>query len=189
MREKLVTTEQILVREILNSYYYWISRCGRVWSDKKYRTSGRWLKQYVKASGHSVIELTLEGKPFQEGIHILVAQAFLGPAPLDKPWVLHKKSDRDIYGALSNHVDNLYYGNRNDNTEDRTREGKWLENRPKGSENHFSKLNELQVKEIKIALESGQSPEDLEPFYPVTAQAIKNIELGITWSHIITGEI
>ena len=52
-------------------------------------------------------------------VHKLVCQHFNGPAPEDRPWVLHYSDDRHD----NNHC-NLYWGTRQDNADDSKRNGK-----------------------------------------------------------------
>ena len=52
-------------------------------------------------------------------VHRLVAAAFLGSAPADRPLVLHADGDR-----ANNRLANLRYGNAKDNAADRERHGR-----------------------------------------------------------------
>lgn len=86
---------------------YYISRDGRVWSDK----SKKWLKPAPDDCGYLKVVLCRDGKTFNKKIHRLVAEAFV---PNDNPQlndtVDHKDNDK-----LNNCVDNLQWLSRADN--------------------------------------------------------------------------
>lgn len=54
----------------------------------------------------------------------------------------------------------------------------------KGSKNPFSKLNEKDVKEIKIKLEKGYSLTEIANEYGVQKACIHKIKKNITWRHV-----
>jgi hypothetical protein len=54
----------------------------------------------------------------------------------------------------------------------------------KGSKHGMAKLNEVQVREIKILLDSGVDMSELSEKYKVTKMSIYNIKKRKTWKHI-----
>lgn len=140
MLEKKV--EGIQVRQIAGFPDYWISSHGSVWSDERVversngrplKLKGRWLSEKPKLHSYRVVVLsTREKKGVHQCIHRLVALAWIGELPLDKPYVLHRSSTLNEKGLLDNCVLNLYYGTQKDNADDRDKDGRT----PKG-ENHY----------------------------------------------------
>ena len=100
---------------------YEVSNLGRV---KRLSFNGRPQKRpsIAKGSfrqGYSIVGLTKEHKTKVAGVHRLVAEAFLGPAPEGKPLVCHKDGSR-----TNNVPENLYWGDAEDNAQDALRHGR-----------------------------------------------------------------
>ena len=98
---------------------YEISNMGRVKSREYVDTFGRirkekFLKSHPNWSGHhQVILYRTDGKREYPYIHRLVLEAFVGPAPKDKPYGLHKDDDKG-----NNTLSNLYWGSPSENRYD-----------------------------------------------------------------------
>lgn len=78
----------------------------------------RELKPDISATYYRVT-LCREGKTTRESIHRLVCEAFHGPAPEGKPWVLHKNGN-----PRDNRAENLYWGTPKENMQDKIRHGR-----------------------------------------------------------------
>lgn len=65
---------------------------------------------------HEQVSIYANGKQLRAAVHRLVALAFIGPPPEDKPFALHKNGR-----AWENHKDNIYWGNHAENTADMVR--------------------------------------------------------------------
>ncbi len=95
---------------------YTLYEDGRVWSHK----SNRYLKVgYTKQCGYPYVKLSFGMKNQKVAtLHKLLAEAFIDN-PDNKPFVLHKDDNR-----LNFKLDNLYWGNYNDNAKDYWDNGK-----------------------------------------------------------------
>jgi len=92
--------------------YYAISKDAKIFD----RTRGRIIKQSMGSGSDERRYLTVHLKDNGEwktvGVHVLMAETFLGPNP-GGAWVLHKD---DV--STNNHPDNLYYGDPTENYRD-----------------------------------------------------------------------
>ncbi len=123
---------------------YEVSSCGRVRrrTDAPGARSGHILKPQGNQDGYSVVFLSSIQKIRR--IHKLVSTLFLGPRPLDKE-VNHKDGKKP-----NNCVTNLEYLTPKENQEHATR----MMLKAKGERNHFAKLTEEQVLNIRKLGES-----------------------------------
>jgi hypothetical protein len=80
---------------------------------------GRNLQQYMKGRRrqYPTVELSRDGRQRGYQVHTLVLEAFVGPRPPGM-FGLHRDDDKS-----NTWLDNLYWGTRADNTEDRKRNG------------------------------------------------------------------
>tara|TARA_R110000803_G_scaffold65170_1_gene126307 strand:+ start:161 stop:631 length:471 start_codon:yes stop_codon:yes gene_type:complete len=86
--------------EIQNYPNYLIYEDGRVWSKKRTKSKGGFLKQ--NNQGHYlIVSLCLNGKPKQHYIHRLVGIHYI-PNPENKEYIDHIDGDK-----LNNNIDNL----------------------------------------------------------------------------------
>lgn len=82
---------------------------------------GKNKKPTVMKSGHLRVGLQFNlSQKTNQLVHRLVAEAFLGPQPEGKEFVLHWDDDPG-----NNHVENLRWGTKKDNRNDAVRNGKW----------------------------------------------------------------
>lgn len=85
----------------------------------EYVLVGRTLQpDYRNNKGHGRVTLYSAGSGTRLWIHRIVARSFLGEPPIEKPFVLHWDDN-----PKNNRVDNLRYGNTQDNTDDAIRNG------------------------------------------------------------------
>jgi len=76
----------------------------------------------------------VDGRQWRQGVHRLVALAFLGPAPDGKPYACHRNGR-----AWDNQKDNIYWGSHAENTQDMIRHGSLKRAIYGGSENSVGK--------------------------------------------------
>lgn len=97
---------------------YEVSDLGRVRSLPRYGTIGKLLKPgTAKRGGYLYVNLCRDGRPLNRTIHVLVAEAFLGPRPEGFD-VRHLDGNR-----LNCARANLAYGTRSENNLDAVRHG------------------------------------------------------------------
>lgn len=98
-------------------FRYWASSLGRVWGPRGLKKTtllttrkGSWIQR------RRVVNL---GKSNTQYVHRLVALAFFGEAPENKPQVCHNNGD-----SLDNRVENLRWGSNQDNQDDKVKHRK-----------------------------------------------------------------
>lgn len=113
-----------------------VLRDGRTWR-------GRLLTARVGRSGYLEISVPSE-KPWRARIqlHRAVCLTFNGEAPSGKPMVLHRDGDR-----FNNRPENLYWGDYDDNMQDRIRHGRHFNSKTQCKRGH--ELSEDNVYRIK----------------------------------------
>lgn len=147
---------------------YFVTRDGRVFSRK------RQLCASPNVIGYPQVTLRIAGRQCSRTVHRLVCRAFHGePKPGQE--VRHLDGTRS-----NNHADNLAWGTVKDNHADRAQHGR----APRGENNPSAKLNEHQVRLIRIALTQGARPVDLGRQFNVHPNTITDIKQGHKWRHI-----
>jgi hypothetical protein len=106
-------------------------------------------------------------------VHILVAEAFIGPRPQGRQ-VRHLDGD-----AMNNRKGNIAYGFPQDNSDDRVKHGR----APKGEDHKSSKLTEAKVRRIRKMLET-QTGTAVSLKFSMSTQQISNIKLRKSWAHV-----
>lgn len=129
------------------------------------------LKLEVSRHGYYRVRLTRRGESYKPLVHLIVAEAFLGSRP-EGQVVRHKDGDK-----LNISADNLEYGTRSENEDDKLRHG----TRVWGEKCHLSKLTEEQV--IAIRAEVGSNAA-IAKRYGVTRQLIWQIRTHRIWKWI-----
>lgn len=135
------------------------------------RKKGVLLKPGKKKSGHVSVVL---GREFgSKDVHVLVAEAFLGPKP-DGMECLHWDDNPE-----NNTDTNLRWGTRRQNLHDAIRTGK----KPVGEDWWISKLKNEDIPIIR-SLFGKKSYEEIGRIYGVSGSAIRQIKNGRSWRHI-----
>lgn len=128
----------------------------------------------AKQSGHLRVNLRRDGQSKTAWVHQLVALAFLGDRPLGCE-VRHWDGN-----PANNQKDNLRWGTRSENIEDRRRHGVLIV----GERATGAILSESEVRAIKLRLRGGEKQVSLAGDFGVSAVTINNIATGKRWKHV-----
>jgi hypothetical protein len=157
---------------------YEVSDDGQVRSWKPLRnfaprpTEPRLLKSKIDKDGYVIFTLYVEGNRRDIGAHILVALAFVGPKPVDQ-------EVRHLDGSKNRNVpDNLCWGTRKENAEDRAVHGTQV----RGEEINTAVLSEADVAVIKSSRGGLRA---IGEKFGVSPSAVWQIREGRTWKHVI----
>jgi len=109
------------LKEIPNYRNYLISKCGRVFSKRKYKCFLKELIQIHDSDGYPFVKLSNKGKIKKFFIHRLVLETYVGQLP--KGFVCcHNDGNK-----LNNNLENLRYDTIANNNKDKVKHGtsKW----------------------------------------------------------------
>lgn len=188
MAEQQFTTEELENEEWRNVVgyegIYSVSNLGRIRRDlsRTYGKAGHILKWWAdpthkRASNRRpTVTLCKDNHKETWQVHMIVALAFLGPYPEG-----HEVNHID--GELTNtRASNFEYLTTKANHEHAARMGL----KAHGTEHHAAKLTDEDVREIRQRYARGDiSQRALARAYPVNQAAVKDILLGITWTHVV----
>lgn len=107
-------------------------------------------------------------------VHVLVLEAFIGPAP-ENAQCCHNNGIPD-----DNRLENLRWDTPKANVADRKAHGTYQY----GARNHHAKLTPEQVIDIYT---SGERSIDLANKYGIHDSTVANIRSGVNWSHLTNG--
>lgn len=163
-------------REIESYPGYWVSKYGEIYSTRQ-KKEGRPLLQHPQEGGYQRVFLwnretrKIDGK----SVHVLVLEAFAGPCP-------EGMEARHLDGnASNNRLDNLKWGTRLENVEDRTKHGKHLRNAARGSRVAGVKLTEEIVRDI---LRSPERPSEIARRLGLTTNHVSQIKRREMWKWV-----
>lgn len=165
--------------------YYQVSNLGRVRSldlniiksnGMKYSYKGRIIKfKENRSDKRPEVQLYKDTTHKMKFVCHLVLEAFVGPKPLNKE-CCHRN---DI--PTDNNLDNLYWGTREENIQDKIRNGKTT----RGEKSYNHKLTESDVKDILLLLEDpSNTQQSIANKYGVVREVIKDINIGKIWKHV-----
>lgn len=156
---------------------YLVSDMGRFKSLKKWRGKIVGIREpYTSPQGYPLHALYKDGVTFSATLSRLVLEAFVGPAPVDKPYACHEDGN-----PMNCVLSNLRWDSNSGNQMDRVKHG--TSNR--GSRNGRSKLSEDDVRAIKVRIAAGESNVNIHRDYPhLDGSAISAIRIGRNWSHL-----
>jgi len=160
---------------------YEVSDLGRVKSIGRWRPHNRykgklmWWKEKILKPGKKTnrgdyLFVVLTGQ-VAVTVHLLVAEAFIGPRPPG----MYVRHLNDIPG--DNRPANISYGTQQDNMDDAARNGKI----PRGRARPNAKLHEVNIPYIRT---SGKNLTELGKQYGVSPATIRDVLVGISWSHV-----
>lgn len=154
----------------------WVTQTRNRYGEMRRKAKGQLLKPMPHPYwGHLRVGLRKDGKKRRFMVHRLVALAFLPPAPVDKPLVLHRDGN-----PANNREANLYWGDNKDNSQDAVAHGTIA----RGERATRGKLKEHQVRAIRSRHKQGATYCGLAREYGVTPRAIKVCVLRQSWTHV-----
>lgn len=157
--------------------FYVISESGIVQSKRSWRGKYREMGQRPDAKGYLRVGLTDEtGHQRARRVHILVAEAFIGPRP-EGLQLNHKDGNK-----INNHWSNLEYVTASENSTHAVKMG--LRHSPCGSAHKRSKLTEEQVLEIRRRYSSGGDSAGLAKEFGIDKSNVWLIVTRKAWKHV-----
>lgn len=132
------------------------------------------LTQRALPTGHRQVTISMDNKPRTLLVHRLVAEAFL-ERPAEKEFVCHRDDD-----PTNNHISNLYWGDRHDNTQDMMR----LDGQCKGAEVASAKLTDDAVRLIRARVEAGERQHKVAADFGISQSNVSFIVKRQTWGHV-----
>lgn len=152
---------------------YMVSDRGRVVSMKQ--RYWRILKPGTDKDGYFRVDISHKGKVKHYHIHKLVALCFINN-PNKKPCINHKDGNKK-----NNKVENLEWCTISENTQHAYNNGHLVG--PRGSRNHFSKINEDDVILIRSMLQYA-TPKKVSYYLGISYTIVSDIKAGRTWAHV-----
>ena len=173
----VVMIDGLEVRQVPSFPEYGASKCGNIYRLEKKRKMATKIAKHPKHDYVSVyVRICSKGKAYNQKLHRLVAEAWLGPAPSErKNFVNHIDGN-----TLNNHADNLEWCSLSENQRHAIITGL----KGKGSDLYNASLNEDQVHEICKKLQDGARVKDLAGEYEVSVDIIRKIRAGDTFFHV-----
>lgn len=141
--------------------------------DRRLRT----LKAYISVDGYWFVNLLVEGQRKHVKVHILVAEAFIGPRP-EGLQINHKDGVK-----TNNHISNLEYCTAQENRLHAIRTGLV----PLGADAPHAKQTESQVTEYRRRWASGESAASLAAEAGMSKSAMYQALKGLKWKHLEAG--
>lgn len=165
-------------REIPNVPGYTVTDRGRVYSHVR-GSRPRRLRPTPHHHGHERVQLRVAGKPRSFFVHVLVALAWIGPAPFEGARVLHRDGDE-----TNNRATNLRWGTMLENLADMREHGTLLV----GERSTSAKLTATLVEEARARKAGGVPTRALARDYGVHPRTMARALDGRTWRHLAAGE-
>ena len=133
------------------------------------------LPVHMRAStdkwGYKKLKLSILGKKKTYFVHTFVLLSFVGPCP-------EGMQSRHIDGDCANNaLKNLAWGTKEKNEEDKHRHG--TSNR--GERNHFCRLTEYEVGNIKEEISCGYRIKDIAEWHNLAPCTVSGIKHGRSW--------
>lgn len=156
---------------------YVISESGIVRSKRAWRGDYHEMTQSPDIKGYLRVGITDEnGHQKSRRVHILVAEAFIGPRP-EGLQLNHKDGNK-----INNHWSNLEYVTASENSTHAVRMG--LRHSLRGVDHKMSKLTEEQVLEIRRRYRQGDDSVALAKEYGIDKSNVWMIATKKTWKHL-----
>lgn len=157
---------------------YSVSDQGRVAS----RKWGKWrvMKFGVLRAGYRRLHVCSNGEQRFLSVHVLVAEAFIGPRTSPKHEVNHIDGVRD-----NNRAENLEWVTRGENMRHRRDVLKhgWL----RGADNGFAKLTESDIRDIRARCLAGETNQSVAAHYGLNWKYVSRIACGKSWGWLDPG--
>lgn len=166
------------IRPVAGAHGYAVSDDGRVFSSRPCARTGecpRELRQTKTQYGYRMVRLQVLRRQTSDGVHRLVAKAFLPPPESHQTVVRHLDGN-----PSNNRADNLAWGTQADNLADAVRHGRTL----KGLKNPNAKLNDRLVVAARILCGEGYSHSAVAHFLGVDSESVRRACTKEQWAHV-----
>lgn len=169
--------------------FYEVSSLGRVRSvdrivctdnypgGRKYH--GRVMATYINENGYEIASLCFGSHRKKARVHVLVAEAFLGPRPSKK----HEVNHRD-FNRANNSAANLEWATRSENLRHSAKAGRMSKKGLGGESNRQSKLREKDIREIRLRRLAGEPVASIASSLGVHFSTVYLVLQGKTWTQI-----
>lgn len=162
---------------------YFADRDGRVYSTRRSDRLGyaegelhELACPVSKKTGYATIRLCPVGRArVTRTVHSLIAETFLPPPGIGQVEIRHLDGNKQNCA-----VDNLRWGTRKENADDRRAHG----HHAVGSAHPSAVLDELRVSGVKRRLFNGESYVDVARDEGVHRATIHNVKNGNSWAHV-----
>jgi hypothetical protein len=166
---------------------YLVARDGRVFSTRRYGPcraglnlyKGRAVRELKYHIGRSrrylEVNLIREGKRCRVRVHRLVAEVYLPQRPFNEAVIRHLDGN-----AFNNCYENLVWGSRQDDANDRV----LLGTTAKGGRNGSAKLREEEVIEMRRRYWCGDGTLRLSDEFGISQRHARDVIFGRYWKHV-----
>ena len=141
------------------------------------RLNGKRLRPGINSHGYALVALSGDGGPKSVKVHRLVALAFLGQPPVDKPQVNHKDGKK-----TNNAAANLEWVSPKENIAHSYALG--LTVPPVGIRVHTAKLTDESVLSIRRRVRDGESRSAVAKRFGISSKHVGDIVMGKSWGHV-----
>ena len=156
--------------------YYEVNSAGRV---RNVAHGGRLVHGFVEPNGHRRVHLVAPGRPGRGcAVHVLVAEAFLGPRPPGH--VVNFKNDN----TFDTSVGNLEFVTRPCWNKLAARRGRCTPGWKHGEQNIHAKLTAVQVRELRALRQEGWSIRALADQFGVAVATAHRAATGRCWKSV-----
>src|SRR5262245_6697532 len=152
---------------------YFADETGEIWSDRNGQLT-RLTASMHKRKGYMRVCVRVNGKTKTPYVHTLMLLAFIGPRPPGCE-TRHKNGNR-----TDNWIDNLAWGTRQENADDRLSHGTQI----RGQDVHSSKLTPEQVKELRSLNLAGWGCRRLARIFGLNRTSVLAICKRESWKHV-----
>lgn len=138
--------------------YYKVTKCGKVFSEKRNGKGGHFIRPYKERKGYYRAKLSIDGKIKKIFVHRLVAMAFI-PNLYNKPFINHIDCNRQ-----NNNVENLEWVTASENQKYSWSLGRRKINKAfkdfqkSGIRKHLRKFTNEQILKMRRLFDNGVSP-------------------------------
>lgn len=167
-----------MVKKIAGYENYTITDEGVIYSEKRNRYPGGFLRPTKTENGYLRVKLKNDHENKSYYVHRLVAMAFI-PNPDNKKCVNHKDGNKE-----NNCVDNLEWCTYSENMKHAVAHG--LNHNPdtKGENHPSHKLSAVDVVEIRRLSAQGVMAKDIAKKYGITTEQVYNIRNFKQWKSV-----
>lgn len=135
----------------------------------------RVLRLQRTPAGRVIVGLYSGGRQKSYAVAPLVALAFIGPKPSDRPYVCHNNGI-----PTDNRVENLRYDTQAGNCADKKKHG----THQRGERVGTAKLDEVGVRWIRTLRSEGKSFKQIAKVLGVSPSTVGNVVRGDFWRHV-----